>query len=626
MTKNFVERLKIDLVVKIVAVAAVLYTLLTTYSRIHTATEYVNTHLLLVFLLIGLDSLRRWPKCWPVWALFIVAAIASCVYVNINLDGLEMRSGYPTEPDMVVGVALILLASYACYWAFGWVVACMIPISLAYALFGYLIPGFFNTFQPDLHRLVSALSIGLSGVYGPLLSASANYIFLFIVLGAFIMITPADLAFTEISKLVVGRTRGGTGHMPVVSSAIVGMITGASSANIAITGAITIPPMKEAGYNADEAGAIEAVASHGGQIMPPVLGASAFVMAELTGIDYFDICVACVIPAIIYFLSISMYVELRARKLNMRPTKVAIDMPKLLLGLPFVVVPIGLLIVLMVLDYSPNYAAFWTLMATMAVTFLSKKTRPSFPKLVDALTEGAMIGAMMTGVTAGLGMMMTVMSSTGLSIKLPEFIEVVSAGNVWIGMFFLFIMSLLLGSGLPTLAVYLVLAIVTAPVLVGMGASVMAVHLSILYFANYAGVTPPFAPGAMIAAKLADGNWVRTTNLSMLIGIPALFLPFLWISNPVLLWDFSDPLLAAMTLTACALSVLLLNMMITRYLLVDLDTPQMVLTLIAAIGLCVAVAMKSYLIFGATLIPMAIVLLQQMRESNRVKVAAPTAA
>jgi TRAP transporter 4TM/12TM fusion protein len=486
-------------------------------------------------------------------------------------------------------------------------------------VFGHLIPGFFNTFQPEFPRLISALSIGLSGVYGPLLSASANYIFLFIVLGSIIMTTPAHLAFTELSKLVAGRTRGGPGHMPVVSSAIVGMITGASSANIAITGAITIPPMKSAGYTADEAGAIEAVASHGGQIMPPVLGASAFVMAELTGIDYFDICVATAIPALIYFLSISFYVELRARKLNMVPQRMAVDYQKLMFGLPFVVVPIGLLIVLMYLEYSPNYAAFWTLVATFAVTYASKKTRPTFQQLIDSLREGATIGAMMTGVTAGLGMVMQVITSTGLSIKLPEFIDLVSNGNVWIGMFFLFIMSLVLGAGLPTLAVYLVLAIVTAPVLVDMGMSMMAVHLAILYFANYAGVTPPFAPGAMIAAKLAGGNWVRTANIGMLIGIPALFLPFLWTSNPALLADFSDPLMAAMSLFSCFLSVLLLNMLVTRYFLVELDMLQMALTLIGALGLCAAVVMLSYPIFAASLVPLAVVLIKQMKDSGKGK-------
>ena len=257
----------------------------------------------------------------------------------------------------------------------------------------------------------------------------------------------------------------------------------------------------------------------------------------------------------------------------------------------------------------------------MAVTYLSKKTRPSWRKVVNALTEGAMIGAMMSGVTAGLGIVMTVITSTGLSIKLPEFIGMVSAGNVWIGMFCLFIMSLILGAGLPTLAVYLILAIVTAPVLIDMGMNVMAVHLAIFYFANYSGITPPFAPGAMIAAHLAGGNWVRTANLSMLIGIPALFLPFLWTSNSALLANFTDPLMDTMTLASCFLSVFLLNVLITRYFLVDLDALQFVLTLVGAIALCVAVAMKDYWIFALALVPLAAVLAKQVRDSERAKVA-----
>jgi TRAP transporter 4TM/12TM fusion protein len=609
----------IGVALKAVAVVLVLYTLATTYFGFHTATEYVNTHLAFVLLIVGLDSIRRYPKLWPVWILFIVMAVVACGYVHINLEALQMRGGYPTGPDMVIGVMLIVLASYAAYWAFGGWVFVMIPIALAYALWGYLIPGFFNTFKPDLPRLISSLSIGLQGVYGPLLTSSANSIFLFIVLGVVIMITPAHMFFMEFSKLVAGRTRGGAGHLPVVSSAIIGMITGAASANIAITGAITIPPMKEAGYDPDVAAAVEAVASHGGQIMPPVLGAAAFVMSELTGIDYFDICVACTIPAIIYFLSISIHVELHARKIKLQPNKVPVDYQKMLYGAPFVVLPIGLLVVLMVEDFSPNFAAFWTLLATLAVTYAFKKTRPSWNAMLDALAQGAVIGAMMSGVTAGLGIVVKVMTLTGLSIKLPEFIVMASHGNVWIAMAYVFVMSVILGAGLPTLAVYLILAIVTAPVLVDMGINLLAAHLAIFYFANYAGITPPFAPGAMIAAQLAGGSWVRTSNLSMIVAVPALLLPFLWVTNPVLLADFSDPLLVVVTLTGAVIACVLLNVLIDSYFVVEVGRLEWIIAFVAAVSFYAAIALENYAFFGLCFVPLAIFLVMQFRQGARQK-------
>ena len=606
----------IDIAFKVVAAAMALFTVLVAYFRFTAATEYVNIHLFFALTLVGLDSARRWPKLWPVWTGFIVVSAIACGYVHLNMDALEFRSGYPTVPDIYVGLALIGLTLFACFWAFGPVVLVLVLVFLAYALFGYLIPGYFNTFRPELPRLISTLSTGLSGIYGPLLSSSANYIFLFIVLGSIIQITPAPLAFTQLSNMISGRFRGGPGHMPFVSSSIIGMVTGASAANIAITGAFTIPVMKKAGYDAETAGAIEAVASQGGQIMPPVLGAAAFVMAELTGVDYFDICVAAALPAVLYFLSLFINVELRARKLNIRTERVPVDYKELMLGLPFLVIPIGLLIVLMAVHYTAAFAAFWTLIVTLVMTVLSRKTRPSFRVFINGLSEGVITGVKISAVTAALGMVFTVMTSTGLGIKFPGIIAAVSDGNLWIAMTCVFLICLLLGCGLPHLAVYLITAIVAAPVVVDMGVPKLAVHLALLYFAMYAGITPPFAPGALIASQMAGGKWLQTANKSMLIGLPSLFLPFMWITNPGLIGDFANPLNATMAFIGAFGAILTLNILINGYYLRELKLGSWLLVAASFAALVLAVVTRTYTLTGVGLALLAAVTFWEYRAAD----------
>lgn len=607
---------KIDFAFKTVAAAMALFTISVAYFRFTAATEYVNIHLAFALTLIGLDASRRWPKLWPVWLAFIAATIICCGYVHLNMDALEFRSGYPTTPDIYIGLVLIALTLFACYWAFGAVVLVLVFVFLAYALFGYLIPGYFNTFRPELPRLISTLSTGLSGIYGPLLSASANYIFLFIVLGAVIQVSPAPLAFTQLSNMISGKFRGGPGHMPFVSSSIIGMVTGASAANIAITGAFTIPVMKRAGYDAETAGAIEAVASQGGQIMPPVLGAAAFVMAELTGVDYFDICVAAALPAVLYFISLFINVELRARKLNIHTERVPVDYKELMIGLPFLVIPIGLLIALMAMHYTAAFAAFWTLIVSLAMTMVSRKTRPSLKMFINGLTEGVTTGVKISAVTAALGLVFTVMTSTGLGIKFPGIIAAVSDGNLWIAMICVFLICLLLGCGLPHLAVYLITAIVAAPVVVDMGVPKLAVHLALLYFAMYAGITPPFAPGALIASQMAGGKWLATANKSMLIGLPSLFLPFMWVTNPGLIGDFANPLNAAMAFIGAFGAILTLNIMINRYYLNELKLVPWLLIAVSFVSLVGAVVTRTYTLTAVGLAVLALVTFWQFKETE----------
>ena len=617
MAKTIASGKWLDLTIKAVVVLAVIYHLSSVYFRFHTAVEYLNTHLLFTLVIAGLAALRKWPKSGLWWLLFIAFSIISCSYVQINHNALEMRAGFPTTPDMFIGVILVVISLVACWWAFGPAVPILVTIFIAYAVFGFLIPGYFRTYPPEFPRLISHLSIGLQGVYSILLSASAHYIFLFILFGGILQSTAARELFAELGRLVARGTRGGTAHTAVVSSGLIGMVTGAAAANVAITGAVTIPTMKRTGYTPEQAGAFEAAASNGGQIMPPVMGASAFVMAELTGIGYFEICIAAFIPAIIYFLGIGAAVELRGRRLNMPKERTPVDYQKLFVALPLFIIPLGVLVVLLGMRYSPNYAAFWAIIALLITTYMRKGTWLPLSRLVEGLETGVITGVRIAASCAGLGLLLRVMTTTGLSVKLPQFVEMGSQGNMWLALVLTLFISLILGCGLPTLAAYLIVAVVTAPALVAMGIPLLAAHLAAFYFAIFAGVTPPFAPTALVASGMAQSSFPKTALEGVKVAFPGLMLPFLWVVNPTLLANFSDPLLVAMTFVGILFFLVAINALFVGFYVVKLKMWERAVMAVSALVLGFSIASADYPIFGVGAFMFIAVTIWQFQKSKR---------
>ncbi len=607
----------LDITIKTVVVLAVIYHLSSVYLRFHTGFEYLNTHLFFALVIAGLASLRKWPKLWPWWLLFIAGSIVSTSYVQLNYQALEIRAGFPTTPDMFIGVILVIVSIISCWWAFGPAIPILVTIFVAYAVFGFLIPGYFGTYPPEFPRLISHLSIGLQGVYSILLSASAHFIFLFILFGGILQATAARGLFTELGRLIARGTRGGTAHSAVVSSGLIGMVTGTAAGNVAITGAVTIPTMKRAGYSPEHAGAFEAAASNGGQIMPPVMGASAFVMAELTGVSYFEIAIAAFIPAIIYFIGIGIAVELRGRRLNMAVERTPVDYRKLLTGLPLFIIPLGVLVALLALRHSPNYAAFWAIIALLITTYIRKGTRLSLDRLIEGLENGAITGVKIAASTAGLGILLSVMTSTGLSVKLPQFVEMGSQGNMWLAVVLTLFISLILGCGLPTLAAYLIVAVVTAHALVAMGIPLLAAHLAAFYFAIFAGVTPPFAPTALVASGIAQSKFMKTSVEAIKVAFPGLLLPFLWVVNPTLLADFSDPLLALVTLVGVIFLLVAMNALFVGFYFVKLEPWERAVSALSVLGLGFSIALVIYPLFAVGALLFVALTMWQFRKSKR---------
>ncbi|MDP6180226.1 MAG: TRAP transporter fused permease subunit, partial [Desulfatiglandales bacterium] len=411
----------------------------------------------------------------------------------------------------------------------------VVLVFLLYTFLGFLLPAPFATMKYSFGKLISKLTM-IQGLYGIILGISANYLFLFVTFGSVLQISGATRFFMQIGKLL-GRSglAGGAALTAVISSALLGTLTGSVSANVVTSGSYSIPLMKKAGYRAEQAAAIEAAASTGGQIMPPIMGAGAFVMAGITGIPYLEIIVAAIIPAILYFVVVGVYAQLQAMKLGIRPLPEKIDIKEMLLTSYLFMVPIGILVILLVVGYTPMYVIFWTIISVVALSMFRKETRPSLMQWVEGFRNGAILGAQIGVSCAVIGLIVSCITLTGLGLKVPGLVEAISGGSMVIALLLTAGAALILGCGMPTVAVYIMVVTVIAPVLVKMGLPLLTAHFFAFYFACMNFVTLPVAIGALIASKVAGANFTRTGIESMKAALGGFIVPFLMILAPVLM-------------------------------------------------------------------------------------------
>lgn len=481
--------------------------------------------------------------------------LAACAYVFFNISHLEEAFGYPEPRDLVVGIVLIVLVIEATRAAWGWTLPLVAAVFVAYFLFGHLIPGQLHHRQFAFDYIVSYLSIGLSGIFGSFLSISANQVFLFVVFGALLGVIRVNDFFFEAGKIAGKVFQGGPGQTAVVSSALVGMVSGAAVANVAITGAFTIPFMKKVGYKPEFAGAIEATASTGGQLMPPVMGAAAFLMASFLGVSYAEVMVAGIIPAVLYFWGVMLGVQFLAVRNNIRPPIEVIDFKLLARRLPLFVIPLGVLIAMLLMQYSPAIAAFWAIVLSIALACLGKETRPGFVELMKCLAGGALIGAQIGISLAIVGLIAQTLITTGLGTKIAGLVEILSQGNLVIALLVTMLVAIVLGCGVPTSAAYTLVAIVVVPIIVKMGVEPMSAHFFAFYFAVISALTPPVALAALAGAGIAGANYFKTSMSAAKLAISGFIIPFLIVYNPMLVFKPTSWVWAVGTLVAVPLAM-----------------------------------------------------------------------
>jgi TRAP transporter 4TM/12TM fusion protein len=373
------------------------------------------------------------------------------------------------------------------------------------------------------------------------MSTSASTIFYFMVFGALFEVTGCTLWFDEVGKLVGRVSKAGPAQTCIVSSALFGVCSGSVAANVVTSGVFTIPAMKRAGYSPEVACAIEATSSTGGQIMPPVMGATAFIMAAVIAVPYTEIAFRAIIPAVLFFACQMFQVELIARRDHTLPGTDPVNKKELLMRSPLFIVPMGILIYLLMGDHTVGYATFPTIISMIVIACLRKETRPNLRSVVESFTDGAIKGAEIGVTCAALAPIVVLTTYTGLGIKLPGLVEILSGGSPLIALFLAAVVALILGMGVPTPVVYLLVAIIICPSIIKMGIPTLPAHFFAFYFGIICAVTPPVGMAALIAAKMGGASYFKTGLQATKFSIVGWTVPFLFCYNPVFLAYFKNP-------------------------------------------------------------------------------------
>lgn len=487
---------------------------------------------LVIFLLYPMFRRNRGLN-WLNWAWAILAVVV-CGYVLVDFENLVNRMGALNTTDKILGGLCIIMVLDATRRAIGWPLPIVTIIFLLYAYFGYLIPGSFGHRGYDVHRILNQMYMTTEGIFGIPLGVVVTIVFLFILFGAFLDKGGGGKFFIDLAVSLAGRLRGGPAKIAVLSSGLMGMISGSSIANVATTGTFTIPLMKRIGYKPEFAGAVEATASTGGQIMPPIMGAAAFIMAEFTQTAYVKIIVMAIVPATLYYLSVYMNVHFEACRTGMKGLPEN-EIPKasavLKYGWIFILPVIGLIVVL-VMGYSPSRAAF-TGMGLMVIAGMFKaSSRLTIRGFWDVLTTAGRNAVGIAAACACAGIIVGTTSMTGLGVKLAMLIEFLAAGKLIVALLLTALASLILGMALPTTANYIVQASVAAPALIALGVPVLTAHMFVFYFGVYADITPPVALAAYTAAGISKGDPMMTGVIASRNVLVGFIIPFLFVYHP----------------------------------------------------------------------------------------------
>jgi TRAP transporter 4TM/12TM fusion protein len=493
----------------------------------------------LIFLVYPLS--KRSPRHWTFFVdvLLIVLAVIAGVYLELEVEDLVFRAGEPNTLDFIFGIIACLLTLEISRRTIGRSLAITAALFVAYAWFGNYIPGYLGHCGYDLHQQINTYYIELRGIYGSSLGVVVEVVVLFVVFGAFLKVTGGGEFLVKMAYALTGPLRGGPAKTAVVASALFGTISGSATANVLGTGTFTIPMMKKIGYPPALAAAIETAASLGGVLMPPVMGAAAFLIVANTGITYNEVIKAAVIPAVMYYVSVYSVVHFTACKLGLKGIPVEGSYWKnvfrtLVKGIPFLF-PIAMLFGLLLTGFSASYSALVSILALVVIGCLKREKRLGIRGILEALVQGAKSSLIVSAACSSVGFGVAVVAMTGLGVKLTSIITYSTGGSLFVGILLVAIASCIIGIELPITASYLVMAILAAPGLQALGVPVLVSHLIIMWLAIDAAVTPPVAITSFVAAGLADAEPFKTSFLAWNVAKGIYLIPFMMAYTPITL-------------------------------------------------------------------------------------------
>lgn len=520
-----------------------LFQLYTAIFGVYTAQIQRSIHLgfalALIFLLFPMRK-KNLHKAKVAWYDIVLAILGVAVgaYWPLMIDELVNRVGRLTEVDYFIGLAAILLVLEATRRTVGLPITIIATVFMVYALYGPYMPGFLAHRGLDLDTLIQTMFYTTEGILGTPLGVSSTFIFLFLLFGAFLVKTGVGQYFNDLAVSLAGKRVGGPAKVAIFSSALQGTISGSSVANVVTSGSFTIPMMKKLGYRKEFAGAVEAAASTGGQLMPPIMGAAAFLMVEFIGggITYWDIAKAATIPALLYFTGIWIMVHFEAKRVGLRGMSDE-ELPerKEVLKKIYLLLPILAVILLMVSGMSIMRAALWSILITILVSLIRKDTRIGIKDAIDALVDGARTALSVAAATAAAGIIVGVVTKTGLGLKLANGLLDLAGGVLIPTLMLTMVAAIVLGMGSPTTANYVITSTIAAPAIILLGVPDLSAHLFVFYFGIIADITPPVALAAFAAAGVSGGEPLRTGVNSAKLAIAAFIIPYMFVLSPELL-------------------------------------------------------------------------------------------
>lgn len=537
-------------------------------------------------------------------SLFAVSAVA---FFISDFQGIITRFSQPNTSDLIISVIFLALTLEFTRRNVGNILPGIAIFFLLYAIMGPYLPGMLWHRGYDIQRILTQVSLSTEGIFGVSLGVSANYIFIFVLFGSILSVTNIGQFYIDLAIKAVGKSPGGPAKAAVVASSLFGSISGSAVANVAGTGCITIPLMKKTGYNSEFSGAVEAVASTGGQIMPPMMGAAAFIMAEILGLPYYQVAIGAAIPAAIYYGSVFAMIHFRAKRngLDGIDTSHFPPIKEMLKTKGVLLLPIILLIVLLVfLKLSAMKASIFTVLATIIIAVVFSNMR--LKEIISSFEDAAKTSVVVISSTACAGIIVAMINLTGIGLKFSNLMINLAGDNVLVVLIMLMFASLLMGMGLPTTPSYLILAVLGAPALVRMGIEPLAAHMFVFYFGCISMITPPVALAVYAATSIAQSDFWKTGFEAVKLGLTAFIVPYMFVYNPELLaiGEIQVVLTTAITalIGAIVIGASISGWLLTKTSLVDrvllfisgfmLIDPNFTTNIIGLLGLAIAISIQ----------------------------------
>ena len=546
--------------------------------------------LALVFLLYPATSKQSKTSGIPFYD-FILAAlgVASALYLVFFFNDLVTRAGLPTTTDLVMGFILIATLLEATRRISNPVLPCLAIIALLYCYFGRYMPQMLAHRGFSVARIVNHMYLGTEGIFGTPLEVSSTFVFMFILFGAVLEKTGLGKFIIDLSMALAGWSTGGPAKVAIVSSGLMGTVSGSSVANVCTTGMFTIPLMKSVGYEPHFAGAVEAVASTGGQIMPPVMGAGAFIMAQFLGVPYIQVAVAAIVPALLYYFAVMVQVHFEACRLGLKgiPWSQLPPIWPLLKSKGFLLIPLIAIIYFLLAGYTPLKAAFNGILVSFVLSWLNKETRLTPVRIYEAFQAGARGAIGVACACATVGMVVGMGTLTGLALRIAGAIVTAAGGSKILTLIFTMCASIILGTGLPTTANFIVTSTMAAPALFQLGVPAMAAYMFVFYFGIAADLTPPVALAAYAGSGIAGSDPMKTGVTAFKLALAGFLVPYIYVYNPMLLFIDVVPMVMVQAICTALIGVFLLAMFSIGFFKAHLAWYMRILAFGGAIGLLI---------------------------------------